>query len=228
MIVSGLNENESQEREQGGIMWREIEFHLYRGHLLTLPRLRRKWSRAFFSLCSFALSLSLETVFQSILSLSLSLSLLSLFQPRLVHIPLSFCDIWANTPFNIPITLIRPFQNDTTALWCLITVSTSFLRWKCLRTVPSFNVSERTQKGLGWSIGTGLGRAKQQEKTRLTHRTLVYCVVVVFVQGFWQNQRFGGVYFLFFVPFFFFTQGKMCADAWCIGDTFIVVVYSTC
>lgn len=36
MIVSGLNENESQEREQGGIMWREIEFHLYRGHLLTL------------------------------------------------------------------------------------------------------------------------------------------------------------------------------------------------
>lgn len=36
MIVSGLNENESQEREQGGIMWREIEFHLYRVHLLTL------------------------------------------------------------------------------------------------------------------------------------------------------------------------------------------------
>lgn len=36
MIVSGLNENESQEREQGRIMWREIEFHLYRVHLLTL------------------------------------------------------------------------------------------------------------------------------------------------------------------------------------------------
>lgn len=36
MLVYGLNENESQEREQGGIMYHEIEFHLYRGHLLTL------------------------------------------------------------------------------------------------------------------------------------------------------------------------------------------------
>lgn len=57
MIVSGLNENESQEREQGGIMWREIEFHLYRGHLLTLRFLGGNGAeRSLLSLCSECIS----------------------------------------------------------------------------------------------------------------------------------------------------------------------------
>lgn len=64
MIVSGLNENESQEREQGGIMWREIEFHLYRVHLLTLRFLGGNGAECF----PFSLSLSLENAFQGFTS----------------------------------------------------------------------------------------------------------------------------------------------------------------
>lgn len=91
MIVSGLNENESQEREQGGIMWREIEFHLYRVHLLTLRFLGGNGAERFppLSLC---LSLSRECI--SVFSFFIMLSLLSVFQSKLVHILSSFCDIW--------------------------------------------------------------------------------------------------------------------------------------
>lgn len=102
MIVSGLNENESQEREQGGIMWREIEFHLYRVHLLTLRFLGGNGAERF--------PLSLENVFQFVLSCSLSFQSFSQSVFISSH-PFVMCG--ANTPFNISITLIRPFQNDT-------------------------------------------------------------------------------------------------------------------
>lgn len=89
MIVSGLNENESQEREQGGIMWREIEFHLYRGHLLTLRFLGGNGAE------HFSFSLSLENVFQfGFFFLCIMLFLLSVFHSKRVHILSSFYDIW--------------------------------------------------------------------------------------------------------------------------------------
>lgn len=102
MIVSGLNENESQEREQGGIMWREIEFHLYRVHLLTLRFLGGNGAKRF--------PLSLENVFQCG---GVFLITLSPFSQSVFISSHPFVIFGANTPFNISITLIRPFQNDT-------------------------------------------------------------------------------------------------------------------
>lgn len=71
MIVSGLNENESQEREQGGIMWHEIEFHLYRVHLLTLRFLGGNGAERF----PLSLALSLQRMHFSVFLFFIGLSL---------------------------------------------------------------------------------------------------------------------------------------------------------
>lgn len=83
MIVSGLNENESQEREQGRIMWREIEFHLYRVHLLTL--------RFFGGNGAKPTATPQQNAFQLFFFLLLSCCLC--FHSKRVHILSSFCDI---------------------------------------------------------------------------------------------------------------------------------------
>lgn len=107
MIVSGLNENESQEREQGGIMWREIEFHLYRVHLLTLRFLGGNGDERSPPLSLSRMHFSVFLFFFLIIC-AFSLSVRSVFISS--H---PFVIFGANTPFNISITLIRPFQNDT-------------------------------------------------------------------------------------------------------------------
>lgn len=101
MIVSGLNENESQEREQRGIMWREIEFHLYRGHLLTLCFLGGNGAERF----SFSLE-NLGFFFHA-------LSPFSSFSQCVFISSHPFVIFGTNTAFNISMALIRPFQNDT-------------------------------------------------------------------------------------------------------------------
>lgn len=85
MIVSGLNENESQEREQGRIMWREIEFHLYRVHLLTLR---------FFGGNGAKLTTPTLPPPPSECISAPPLPCCLCFQSKHVHILSSFCDIW--------------------------------------------------------------------------------------------------------------------------------------
>lgn len=116
MIVSGLNENESQEREQGGIMWREIEFHLYRVHLLTLRFLGGNGAERFPPPRSPAL---LSDVFRCFPFFHRALCSFQSFLSRRVHILVPLCRFRGGStrPFNISITLVRPLflkkKNDT-------------------------------------------------------------------------------------------------------------------
>lgn len=118
MIVSSLNENESQEREQGGIMWREIEFHLYRGHLLTLRFLGGNGAgRLLFSLSLFFhfLSPENECVEGFFFFFFFLLLIFPPFSPLVKNVsyPCVLLCYLGPAPFNVLLRLIRPFQNDT-------------------------------------------------------------------------------------------------------------------